>query len=87
MNVSTCDTFFKRLRGFLFRKNLREGDALFFPRCNAVHSFFMTRTLHVYFLDKQLKVVREQELKPWRMAVCLSARHVLEVVEGANDNQ
>jgi uncharacterized membrane protein (UPF0127 family) len=60
---------------------LKAGDALFFPGCFAIHTFFMTRSLHVLFFDKNMRVVREiPNLLPFRAAFCLKAYHVLEIV-------
>jgi uncharacterized protein len=81
-NVRVCRTFFERLRGFLFRKTLRRGEMLFFPRCNSVHTFFMIKELHVLFLDDNMNVVREIKLlKPFRVAYGSGAKSVLEIVE------
>jgi uncharacterized membrane protein (UPF0127 family) len=77
-----CDTFLKRLRGFMFRRNLKPGEALFFPHCACIHTFFMARDLKVVFFDKDMKPVREiPNVPPWRVVFCGSAEHVLEIVK------
>lgn len=45
-------------------------DAMIFPGCNAVHTFFMTMPLDVLFLDREKRVVRViQHLRPWHPGV------------------
>ena len=43
-------TFFKRLRGFMFKKNFEY--AICFPKCNSIHTFFMKEKIDVYMTDK-----------------------------------
>ncbi len=57
------------------------GEAMFFARCRSVHGAFMNRTIHVIFLDEQLRVTSVKQLRPWRMVSDREARHALEVEE------
>ena len=43
---------FSRLRGLLFRPELKEGRAVTFP-CRQVHTFLMAFSIDVLFLDKK----------------------------------
>ena len=80
-DVPVCRTFFIRLRGLLFKPGLKKGEGLYFPDCHSIHTFFMTRSLDIFFLDEKLNLVREiRGLKPWRMAWEPRAHHVLEIV-------
>jgi len=76
-----CESFWKRLRGFMFRGDLKTGDSLFFPECNSIHTFFVKKPLKIIFLDEALVPVREiKTLPPRRFAFCKKAKHVLEIV-------
>jgi uncharacterized membrane protein (UPF0127 family) len=46
------DTFFKRLKGLMFKKSLGEGQGLLISPCYQVHTFFMTIDLDIIFLNK-----------------------------------
>lgn len=81
-NVKVCRTFFHRLRGLMFRFNLKPGEAAFFPECRAIHTIGMFSDLNVIFLDSEMRTVKEvRRLKPFRVAFSLKARHVLEITE------
>lgn len=75
-----AEGFFSRLMGLMGRKTIPPDEALAFPRCNSIHTFFMRFAIDVVFVDGSGKVVRVIEsLKPWRMLVPQrGARHVIE---------
>lgn len=45
-----CKSFFSRLKGFMFEKNI--DKALLFDRCNSIHTFFMKENIDVIMCDK-----------------------------------
>ena len=47
--VVLCDSFFKRLLGALPAGRIESGKALLFPRCGAVHTFFMRKPIDVAY--------------------------------------
>jgi uncharacterized membrane protein (UPF0127 family) len=55
--VSTADTFFKRLKGLMFTKSLLTGHGLYIKPCRSIHTFFMNYPIDVLYLDEQLEVV------------------------------
>lgn len=55
--IQVAANFFCRLRGLLFRKELKEGEGLLLSPCRQVHTFFMSFAIDVLFLDKQGKIV------------------------------
>jgi len=64
-NVIVANTFFKRLKGLMFTKELPRQDSMLIKPCNEIHMFFMNYSLDVLYLDKNLKVVHmDEELKP-----------------------
>ena len=60
--------WFDRLRGMIGRRFAAgEFDAMVFPRCGAVHSWWMTVPIDLVFLDRESKVVRlKSDFRPWR---------------------
>ena len=53
--MEICDTFFSRLRGFMFTKNINK--ALMFDRCNSIHTFFMKSNIDVIMCDKENTII------------------------------
>jgi uncharacterized membrane protein (UPF0127 family) len=54
--VEIARSFFARGRGLLGRSSLGEFQALWIPRCNSIHTFFMKFSIDCVFVDKNLKV-------------------------------
>lgn len=86
LRITIADTFLKRLVGLIGRRHLCADEALFIPRCRAVHTFFMRRPIDVIMLDKRNQVLRVIESLPsWRV-VCGDFRVVacLELAAGTS---
>jgi uncharacterized protein len=56
-NLSTADTFFKRLKGLMFSKKLPAGHGLLIEPCQSIHTFFMNYSIDVLYLGKDLEIV------------------------------
>ncbi len=70
LNPVTALSWHMRLRGMIGRRFSDTMDAMVFPRCNAIHMFFMTVPLDVLFLDRENRVIRVvQRLRPWHPGV------------------
>jgi uncharacterized membrane protein (UPF0127 family) len=66
--IVIADSFFKRFKGLMFRKEPLKNEGLWIIPCNAVHMFFMNFQIDVIFLNEQNQVVKAyQSLKPWRI--------------------
>lgn len=69
MKIELADTFFKKLKGLMFRKSL--DHALVFPLDGekqsgaSIHSCFMRFTFDVVYLDRNKKVVDFATIRPW----------------------
>ncbi len=74
-----------RLRGMIARRFSGSLDAMVFPRCNAVHSFFMGMPIDVLFVDKNRTVLKKVScLRPWHPGVfCPGAADVIELPAGS----
>lgn len=67
--VMFADTFFKRLVGLLRHKDLPSNEALWIPRCNAIHTVGMKFSIDAIFVDRAGKVLGlYKNIKPYRFA-------------------
>lgn len=75
----------ERMRGLLGRDGLPPGEAMAFPRCNAIHTLGMRFPIDVAFLDRAGRPVRlARAVPPGRLLVWggLRARTVVEAAAG-----
>lgn len=56
-NLIIADTFFKRLKGLMFTKELPEKNALLIVPCNEMHTFNMNYSIDVLYLNAENKVI------------------------------
>lgn len=78
-----ADHFLDRLRGLTWRSSMAPQEALYFPRCQSIHTSFMFMPIDVVFVDATGRIVRVlQDLRPWRVAMCREASAVLELAAG-----
>ena len=77
-------TFVPRFLGLMGRKGLGADEALAFPGCNSIHTFFMRFPIDVVFVAADGNVVEVIErLYPWRMLMPrFKAKHVIELQPG-----
>ncbi len=82
--VERADTFFSRLCGLMFRKQLAAQTGLLLEPCPQIHTCFMRFAIDVVFLDRNNRVVAVLEnFKPWRMSKFYpSSRCTLELPGG-----
>ncbi|OLS36892.1 DUF192 domain-containing protein [Bacillus sp. MRMR6] len=83
--IKMADSFFKRFKGFMFRKVPIRNEGLWIVPCNAVHMFFMKFPLDIVLLNEQNEVVGvHHSLKPWRMTKPIKEAHsTLELPAGS----
>ncbi len=78
IDLYECNTFFSRLRGFMFCKKI--DKALLFNKCNSIHTFFMYSDIDVIMCDRDNKVLYYyRNLKKNR--VILPKKNVYRVLE------
>ena len=62
--------FWERARGLIGVKELPDGEGLLIPKCNAIHTCFMSMAIDATFLDKDDRVVKVvRGIRPWRFFV------------------
>ena len=61
INLKYADTYFKRLKGLMFKKNIDYGLVFIIKAKNrfnsGIHTSFMKFNIDVYFLDENLKIL------------------------------
>jgi len=84
VNVEVADTFLKRLRGLMFRRQIESGRGLLLAPCDGVHMMFMRFAIDVVYLDKDLRIKKiVRGLIPWLgVSVCFGAWGALELADG-----
>lgn len=81
IKCSVATSFFSRLLGLMGRSSIPAEQALLFPKCNSIHTYFMRFPIDVVFLDKQGVVLEVMEaLGAWRFLLPRAkAKHVIEL--------
>ena len=82
--VEQATSFLKRLKGLMFRANIKPGAAMLLAPCPQIHTCFMRFAIDVLFVDKEGTVVYVMEnLKPWRVSpIVYRAAQTLEMPAG-----
>jgi len=58
-NIIVADNFYKRLTGLIGKKNIDFG--MLFPKCNAIHTYFMKENIDIVGLDENNEVIYKYE--------------------------
>ena len=82
-NAWTALSFAIRARGMIGRK-FDSFDAMIFPRCPAVHTFFMSMPIDIVFLSGENKIMAlYHKVKPWKACIrCTGAYLTIELPAG-----
>ena len=82
-SIERADTGKARRVGLLNHSGLKKGEGLWIVPTGAIHTCFMRFEIDVLFLDRKKRVVKAvPRLQPWRMAMSLRGRSVLELPGG-----
>ena len=67
-NVMVANTYFKRLKGLMFTKELPDQSALHIVPCNEIHTFNMKYSIDVLYLDRNNNILHiEEEMQPGKI--------------------
>lgn len=81
--VIVANSYFTRLKGLMFRKQLEEGEGLLLENCSSIHCCFMKFPIDVVYLSDIMEVLKVETVRPWRIgSIVRGAKHILEVGEG-----
>jgi uncharacterized protein len=84
LKVKVAESFFERAIGLLACSQINPDQAMLFPHCSSVHTFWMKMPIDIVFLDKKGTVLRIFYAVPaWRVVWCKGAESVLEMASGA----
>lgn len=85
MQTDVADHFWFRLKGLMFRKQMRPDAALLITPCGQIHTFFMNFDIDAVFIGRDGKVLHiEENMKPGKVSPFVShARAVLELSAGS----
>jgi uncharacterized membrane protein (UPF0127 family) len=81
--VEVANTRATRNQGLLGRDGLDASHAIVISPCFSIHTAFMRFPIDVLFVDRDgyaVKIV--PALAPWRLAIAMRARHVVEMAAG-----
>ena len=83
-NVALAQTAVSRLKGLLFYKEFRNGQALIIKPCNSIHTFFMRFPIDVIFLGANDKIIKiHQGMKPFKATpIYFKSNFVIELPAG-----
>lgn len=86
--VELADTFWRRFRGLMFRREFHRGQALLFnlkkPGRYGVHMFFVRFPIDLLYLNSNFSVIDMcQSLRPWRVhRPKVKANYIVELPAG-----
>ena len=84
IKIIIADSFFKRLFGLMNKKNIDYG--MFFPKCNAIHTFFMREAIDVIGMDENNKIIFIRDnIKPWRIIKIKNKQNKTSILELPKD--
>jgi len=87
-NVKFADSYFSRLKGLMFKKDLDYVLVLKPAKAksksaSSIHSYFMRMAIDVIFLNEEKQVYEMKQLKPWKFFTpSIGASYILELKEG-----
>ena len=83
-NLKMNNTYFSRLIGLMFKKDLPAGSGIILKPCTQIHTCFMRFNIDVIFLDENLHVLHVIEnMPPWRVSpLFLKSRYTIELPAG-----
>ena len=84
-----AQSFFSRFMGLMGRKYLSDEEAIVFPKCNSIHTFFMRIPIDVLFVSDSGEVVcRLEALQPWKWVLPIKgAKHTIEMAAKTADKK
>lgn len=83
-SCKVANTFYARFLGLMGRKEMKKDEAIIFPRCNSIHTFFMRIAIDVVFVSQSGKILKIlPQLQPWRILLPVrGAKHAIEMASG-----
>lgn len=67
MKIIILNSFIKKLKGLLGKKEIDDNMIYLFTNCNRVHTHFMSFSITVIYLDDNLNILDYEILEPWKI--------------------
>jgi uncharacterized membrane protein (UPF0127 family) len=81
-SIEVADTFWKRFKGYQFRRFAPTNTGLLLSPCSSLHTCFMRFPIDVIMLDQDNIVLSSRRhIAPWRAVICRSG--TVRVIETA----
>ena len=78
-NCFKAKSFVSRFMGLMGRKQIDPNEAVLFPKCNSIHTFFMRFPIDVIMISDEGVIIEIKETTPWRMLLPRKGvKHVIE---------
>ena len=86
IKIKYADSYLKRLRGLMFKKDIDYGLLFILKYGSSIHTCFMRFTIDAYFLDENKVIIDKTTLKPWKFYKASNkAKYILETKENFLD--
>ncbi len=66
MEIILADTFFKRFKGLMGKKEFENGLLFTNLTDSSIHTMFMRFAIDIYFIDENKTIYDKVTLRPWR---------------------
>ncbi|WP_409200200.1 hypothetical protein [Methanobrevibacter sp. DSM 116169] len=67
------NSFYEKFKGLMLNKDFNKNLIFKFNSKNrynsSIHTFFMCKSIYIYFIDKNYRVFEIIKLKPWKIAI------------------
>ncbi len=82
--IEIANTYFTRLKGLMFRRELPNGSGLLLDPCPQIHTCFMRFNIDAIFFDRNgLVLYVAEQMRPWRFGKFVrGSRYTLELPGG-----
>lgn len=83
MKIIFANTFFKRFKGLMGKKDFENGLLFTNLTDSSIHTMFMRFEIDVYFIDENKLIYDKTSLKPWKFyKPKKQAKYILETKKG-----
>ncbi len=79
IEIIELNTFYLRLKGLMFRKNIYNNNAYLIANCRGIHTCFMMFDINVIGFNRSKEVVEIACVRPWK--VKFFEKTVVDIVE------
>ncbi len=77
-HLELAETFFTRLVGLQFRRDLPDGSGLWITPCSSIHTCCMRFSIDVWMLDREGVVLKCRRcVRPWRLVIAPKGTRVI----------